>query len=75
MPGGLTRVALEEGSRIVNSSRGGGSKDSWVIEDDEEEAGGPPALGELPHSPALPKMRLASGTGQAQRQQQAPDGR
>ena len=46
-----------------------------MIEDDEEEAGGPPALGELPHSPALPKMRLASGTGQAQRQQQAPDGR
>ena len=34
VPGGLTRVALEEGSMIVNSSRGGGSKDTWVLEDD-----------------------------------------
>ncbi len=32
MPGGLTRVALTEGSMIVNSSQGGGSKDTWVIE-------------------------------------------
>lgn len=31
LPGGLTRVALREGSMIVNSSQGGGSKDSWVI--------------------------------------------
>ncbi len=31
VPGGLTRVALEEGSLIVNSSRGGGSKDTWVL--------------------------------------------
>jgi uncharacterized circularly permuted ATP-grasp superfamily protein len=30
--GGLTRVALEEGSLVVNSSRGGGSKDTWVVE-------------------------------------------
>ena len=29
--GGLTRVALEKGSTIVNSSQGGGSKDTWVI--------------------------------------------
>ena len=39
VPGGLTRVALEPGSLIVNSSRGGGSKDTWVIEDDEDAAG------------------------------------
>ncbi len=32
-PGGLTRVALQEGSLIVNSSQGGGSKDTWVLED------------------------------------------
>ena len=32
MPGGLTRVALEKGSMIVNSSQGGGSKDSWVVQ-------------------------------------------
>ncbi len=31
LPGGLTRVALREGSMIVNSSQGGGSKDSWVL--------------------------------------------
>ena len=29
--GGLTRVALEKGSTIVNSSQGGGSKDTWII--------------------------------------------
>ena len=31
VPGGLTRVALEKGSLIVNSSQGGGSKDTWVL--------------------------------------------
>lgn len=33
-PGGLTRVALTEGSLIVNSSQGGGTKDTWVLEED-----------------------------------------
>jgi uncharacterized circularly permuted ATP-grasp superfamily protein len=32
VPGGLTRVALPEGSLVVNSSQGGGSKDTWVLE-------------------------------------------
>jgi uncharacterized circularly permuted ATP-grasp superfamily protein len=32
LPGGLTRVALRQGSLIVNSSQGGGSKDTWVLE-------------------------------------------
>ncbi|MGB5695961.1 MAG: circularly permuted type 2 ATP-grasp protein [Polyangiales bacterium] len=32
LPGGLTRVALREGSYVVNSSQGGGSKDTWVLE-------------------------------------------
>ena len=32
-PGGLTRVALESGSLVVNSSQGGGTKDTWVLED------------------------------------------
>ena len=31
LPGGLTRVALREGSLVVNSSQGGGSKDTWVV--------------------------------------------
>ncbi len=33
VPGGLTRVALKEGSLVVNSSQGGGSKDTWVLSD------------------------------------------
>ena len=33
LPGGLTRVALEKGSYVVNSSQGGGSKDTWVLQD------------------------------------------
>ncbi|WP_084571258.1 circularly permuted type 2 ATP-grasp protein [Deinococcus misasensis] len=35
IPGGLTRVALKRGSLVVNSSQGGGSKDTWVLEDDD----------------------------------------
>ncbi len=33
IPGGLTRVALKKGSLVVNSSQGGGTKDTWVLED------------------------------------------
>ena len=33
VPGGLTRVALRRGSLVVNSSQGGGSKDTWVLAD------------------------------------------
>jgi uncharacterized circularly permuted ATP-grasp superfamily protein len=33
LPGGLTRVALVKGSLVVNSSQGGGSKDTWVLTD------------------------------------------
>lgn len=36
MPGGLTRVALRSGSLVVNSSQGGGSKDTWVLEESED---------------------------------------
>jgi uncharacterized circularly permuted ATP-grasp superfamily protein len=35
VPGGLTRVALQAGSLVVNSSQGGGSKDTWVLRGDE----------------------------------------
>jgi uncharacterized circularly permuted ATP-grasp superfamily protein len=35
VPGGLTRVALQRGSMVVNSSQGGGSKDTWVLRGDE----------------------------------------
>jgi uncharacterized circularly permuted ATP-grasp superfamily protein len=46
-PGGLTRVALREGSLIVNSSQGGGSKDTWVLTSSpgwDAGAGGPSAF-------------------------------
>jgi uncharacterized circularly permuted ATP-grasp superfamily protein len=38
LPGGLTRVALPEGALVVNSSQGGGSKDTWVLATDERDA-------------------------------------
>jgi uncharacterized circularly permuted ATP-grasp superfamily protein len=38
VPGGLTRVALREGSLVVNSSQGGGTKDTWVLENGAEGA-------------------------------------
>ena len=34
VPGGLTRVALTAGSLVVNSSQGGGTKDTWIVDDD-----------------------------------------
>ncbi|MDQ1661040.1 MAG: hypothetical protein QOJ68_1020, partial [Blastococcus sp.] len=39
LPGGLTRVALPEGELVVNSSQGGGSKDTWVISPRRPETG------------------------------------
>jgi len=71
VPGGLTRVALREGSMIVNSSAGGGSKDTWVLDDGED--GGDPAPGTLPpyRPPRLPDVRYgATWSNQAQQQQQ-----
>jgi len=48
LPGGLTRVALPEGSLVVNSSQGGGSKDTWVLagddQNDDAETARPPVL-------------------------------
>ncbi len=42
-PGGLTRVALNRGSLVVNSSQGGGSKDTWVLEGNVPSAPSSPA--------------------------------
>ena len=71
VPGGLTRVALKEGSMIVNSSQGGGSKDTWVL--DEGEVTADLAPGTLPERrpPRLPDVRYGGWHGQAQQQQQA----
>jgi uncharacterized circularly permuted ATP-grasp superfamily protein len=35
LPGGLSRVAMKAGSLVVNSSQGGGSKDTWVLVDED----------------------------------------
>ncbi len=43
IPGGLTRVALRKGSYVVNSSQGGGSKDTWVVAVSPTDAQGPEA--------------------------------
>jgi len=43
LPGGLTRVALKKGSLVVNSSQGGGSKDTWVLAEDPARGNGPRA--------------------------------
>jgi uncharacterized circularly permuted ATP-grasp superfamily protein len=48
LPGGLTRVALKEGSLVVNSSQGGGSKDTWVLADDPRPGEGTVPARDLP---------------------------
>jgi hypothetical protein len=55
LPGGLTRVALPEGALVVNSSQGGGSKDTWVL----AAAAELPAPAEL--APVHPPSALVSG--------------
>jgi uncharacterized circularly permuted ATP-grasp superfamily protein len=70
VPGGLTRVALREGSMIVNSSQGGGSKDTWVLDEGEvpvdDTAGSP-----LWSPPRMPGLRQGEWSSQQQQQQQA----
>ncbi len=86
LPGGLTRVALTKGSLVVNSSQGGGSKDTWVLaarrSADEAEAGVVDLLdADLPAVTVPPMDPLAGATEQQQQQQQqravapAPGGR
>lgn len=73
VPGGLTRVALGEGSMIVNSSAGGGSKDTWVLDDGTgvDAAGGRDPVLPPYRPPRLPDVRYGAGWhGQAQQQQQ-----
>jgi uncharacterized circularly permuted ATP-grasp superfamily protein len=73
VPGGLTRVALRAGSMIVNSSQGGGSKDTWVLDDDSQ---GELSPGTLPahRPPRLPDVRYGGWHGQEQQQQQGAFG-
>ena len=80
LPGGLTRVALPEGSLVVNSSQGGGSKDTWVLASratqSERELGG----GKVVTSKAAKAARPAESAPdpvfeQTQQQQQSGDPR
>jgi uncharacterized circularly permuted ATP-grasp superfamily protein len=52
LPGGLTRVALVAGSYVVNSSQGGGSKDTWVLKGPGENGQRTPSVGGSDASPA-----------------------
>jgi len=70
VPGGLTRVALKEGSMIVNSSQGGGSKDTWVLDDGDAVADLAPGTLPTRRPPRLPDVRYGGWHGQAQQQQQ-----
>jgi uncharacterized circularly permuted ATP-grasp superfamily protein len=63
LPGGLTRVALKEGSLVVNSSQGGGSKDTWVLADDPA-ADSPDGGGTPVKSRSLPGGAMAGSQSQ-----------
>jgi uncharacterized circularly permuted ATP-grasp superfamily protein len=69
LPGGLTRVALPEGELVVNSSQGGGSKDTWVLAGPQSaEAAGRPAALPLLASPQLRKPPARPARGAVSRQ-------
>ncbi|KRQ31188.1 MULTISPECIES: circularly permuted type 2 ATP-grasp protein [Mycobacteroides] len=75
LPGGLTRVALPEGSLVVNSSQGGGSKDTWVLASRasvaERELSGAEVVPELPKAAEVEQGPEAATAGlQVQQQQQ-----
>lgn len=73
LPGGLTRVALPEGELIVNSSRGGGSKDTWVLADlgdSDFEANPVPTHGAIESSAPSSGPATLEDDGVEQQQQQ-----
>jgi uncharacterized circularly permuted ATP-grasp superfamily protein len=74
LPGGLTRVALREGELVVNSSQGGGSKDTWVLADERlADTAGAAAAESRAHPlvlPAAPAGGVARQPGPAAVQQQ-----
>jgi len=74
LPGGLTRVALPEGSLVVNSSQGGGSKDTWVLagraSPADRELAGEELVSEPPQSDQRELGRELTATQANQQQQQ-----
>jgi uncharacterized circularly permuted ATP-grasp superfamily protein len=76
LPGGLTRVALPEGSLVVNSSQGGGSKDTWVLADSpmmETEGAGDEVVRLQPPEPSTDRAGTSSVEQQIQQQQRGSD--
>ncbi len=74
LPGGLTRVALPEGSLVVNSSQGGGSKDTWVLAGRsglvDRELAGPELVSDPPQADSFEIGRELSAPQANQQQQQ-----
>jgi hypothetical protein len=80
LPGGLTRVALPEGELVVNSSQGGGSKDTWVLSRPRPVADGEDAArdlttveftpADLPEEPPVQDPGPSNDNALAQSQQQ-----
>jgi uncharacterized circularly permuted ATP-grasp superfamily protein len=70
LPGGLTRVALREGALVVNSSQGGGSKDTWVLADGPRPAAadGPPRAVPIAPLPEAPIAGRQGGPASSQQQ-------
>ncbi|WIG15880.1 circularly permuted type 2 ATP-grasp protein [Kocuria rosea] len=77
LPGGLTRVAMQKGSLIVNSSQGGGSKDTWVLgqpqtQDLDPGQAPPPDVDSSVHTwPVSASWQDEGDSGQQQQQQQS----
>jgi hypothetical protein len=75
LPGGLTRVALPEGSLVVNSSQGGGSKDTWVLASRasvaDRELAAAEVVRSLPKTAKAPKAENGSDGSSQQQQQQS----
>src|SRR5689334_12449407 len=73
LPGGLTRVAIPEGSLVVNSSQGGGSKDTWVLapraSDEDAELRGPGLGTPAPRTDSTPERGPELNVAQQQQQQ------
>ena len=69
-PGGLTRVALKEGSLVVNSSQGGGTKDTWIVEDDLFDVTGEASQNRYVGGSQSQTQSQGFGAGQSQSQSQ-----
>jgi uncharacterized circularly permuted ATP-grasp superfamily protein len=70
LPGGLTRVALVKGSLVVNSSQGGGSKDTWVLAGERRTAAAPPPAEPPVQHPPMRGLDVAAELEIRQQQQQ-----